>query len=198
MIKYYLVEDEKINAALAQMREEHLKKHKEMWEFTKSIGGASFQVGFAGELLGIYFPEGAPDDTWRKPSNNGMSYPKKRSEWKKKLADVGHFPKLKEYIPDIWENTPHSISYKSGEIEGYSWIAGTIQHVNVSWYSKDSQFAITLPDVKNKIKEILTHYPDAIIDEKCLNWEVPAGLKEILKEEWDLRIAIAQKEQEDD
>jgi hypothetical protein len=194
--KYYIIEDESMVEKAKAFRRAYSEQADRYWAFTESIGGDAYQVGFNDQLIGIRFPHDKRPEGWCKPKEyRGISYPMKKSDWKKKMAALDKLPQIIEFLPEL-KDTPCWVGYKGPTSEGGRRIGNAIQPVQLCWYSADSPFMLMLPDVERAIKVTKIEHPDATLQGDVESWRTPVGLREILIEEWKFMVAKHEKEQE--
>lgn len=187
--KYYIVEADDLIEKANRFRAAYIEQQKRFWEFVETNGGDAYQTGFNDRLIGIRFPDDKRPAGWCKPkSYRGVSYPMKKSDWREKLFDVGQLPQIADYFPDLVD-TPNWISFEGPKSKGGTRIGNGFQPIQLCWYSEDSPLMLMLPDVERALREVKIDHPDATTQGDIEQRKPPAGLREILIEEWNLMVA---------
>lgn len=192
--KYYLIEDEQLLAKARAFRQASIDQSNRYWEFVMSIGGDAYQVGWNDCLIGVRFPHDKRPPGWCKPKEHrGVSYPMKKSDWRERMFAIGRMPQIVDFLPEL-EDTPCSINHDGPTGKGSHRIGSLVQPIQICWYSADSPFMVMLPDVERAVRVTKIEHPDATIQGEVEKWRPPAGLREILIEEWNFMVAKYEKE----
>ena len=182
--KYYIAESGKVAEEAALYRQSRLLWGEEVREFLESCGATSGRIGWGGKLHSLKF-EGATPDGFKKADKYGYQSPYvKNKEWINRLADGPTEPQSIDYIEKAMEIVAH-LSYESETSKGSMRIGG-FEPVQVCYYSEDSPLLVILPDVSGSIAE---RKSSGYTVTSITSWVAPDGLREILKEEWDLMAA---------
>lgn len=191
--KFYLIEQGEMLDFMNDYRKRYMADVQKITKYVKSLGGENWGE-FFGTLSGVVFPHGKVSSDFCKPNKYGVSEPKKRSVFTEEF---------KEYTIPLFYNEfskktgfHNTLSYKTkGGMNGGS---TSIEKPQPLWFSADGAVGIAMPDYRKKRKEV----EDAgkyTISGKMQGWEFDTtGLKEILKEEWDLIAAKYRQEQTND
>jgi hypothetical protein len=196
--KYYIIESGKMLELAEKLRIEYSKSIEIINSYVNSLGGKSYNTSLTDNALhSIGFNHDIPEG-FCKPDRYGLSRPKKKSpyyaEFKKyKKTDLSS--KLQENL-----KVPLVVSYKkNGSFSGSSRIGNMWKPVGIYWFKKDGPILLIIPDVAKAVKEFSDTYGDEISFENGVeNWRLDeTGLKEIIKEEWDLMVAKHKKSTEE-
>jgi hypothetical protein len=193
--KHYLCTSGEVKRHAEEHRHTFIRLREQLWKVVKSFGSDEASICDTMMLIrGIKF-KGAPPEGWTKPNRYEGSRPKRGTlppETMKFFTPGGSYfiethPELKAL--NEWLKCPFSYSYQSkdGKTTGRNTIGRLFSDGFTYWYSSTGPIMLILPDVaaaKARAKE-----KKEIVDGNVLDWTPPKGLKEILKEEWDLMAA---------
>lgn len=139
-----------------------------------------------GVLQGVRLKSPHPD--FKKPNSKGVSFPKKGSEWAKKLhAQVGYEPVMSTISREL--GVPLDLSYRGPDCSGSCCIGSPFNSCGFLWLNRDGPFAMWLPDVERAVadKESTEGY---VVDEPAKSFRMEfEGCRRILQEEWDMLVA---------
>ena len=194
--KHYLCTSGEVKRRAEEHRRTFIRLKENLWKVVKSLDSDEACINDAMMLIegirfkGVYVPDG-----WTKPDRRMLSRPKRGTlppETMKFFTPGGSYaiethPELKAF--NDWLKCPFSYSYQSkdGTMTGRNTIGRLFSDGFTYWYSSTGPIMLVLPDVtaaKKRAKE-----KKEIVDGSVLDWTPPKGLKEILREEWDLMAA---------
>lgn len=179
--KYFIAESGKVLKAAEQFRKDTIEWREKAYKFLEECGATSGRTSFAGKFFTIKFKDGRAPDGFKKPDSMGYREPyKKNKEWIDRFNSFDTEPQVKDYMKPVI-NCPESLRFKNG----FTCIGHPINPYQVCWYAEDSPLLVVIPDVEKSIEKNKDR--ELICDAK--NWKPPQGLKEILREEWDLWVA---------
>lgn len=143
---------------------------------------------FTGNLKAVVFPGDRHPD-FKVPDRNGACYPKKNTEWAKRLADAPRYRMPTEIIHDEL-GVPCSLSYtgKDGG-RGWSCIGSMMQECGFLYLSENGPYAMWIPNVPAEVA-LMEEDGKNMVDEPARSF-VPEfeGCRRIEKEEWELLVA---------
>jgi hypothetical protein len=184
--KYYLCTGKRAYAEANKYRQFHNGKVSALQEVAASIGATNFRYHPEMLLLThVKLPDDKLTKSWTKPKG-GYSRPKKRR---------GNEPLLKHFTPSGWYTVeandglkefwdwlgcPDSFDYTEGGCDCWS----SLGSAGVYWFSADGPLLVRTPDIA--AAKAYADMRDYQVTNGKLDWKPPRGLKEILKEEWDL------------
>ncbi|MEG1454884.1 MAG: hypothetical protein RSC66_04850, partial [Comamonas sp.] len=141
-----------------------------------------------GILYGVIFPGDVHPD-FLKPkarSRNRTSYPKKGSDWAKRLAAQRGTPDASILISTEFE-IPLSISYTTDSGSGWSHIGSMLTECGFLWLGEDGPYAMWAPDVPALVAEGQAR--GQIIAEPAASFSFNIeGARRIEKEEWEILV----------
>lgn len=137
-------------------------------------------------LTGVVFPSAPHPDFCKPKKRNGVSFPKKGSEWAKRLNAQQGTPDQAPWIAKEF-GIPLSLSYQNSECNGWHGLGSPLAECGFLWMSYDCPYAMWAPDV-----------PAAVADHQAKGYTVgePAtsfqfaidGVRRIHKEEWEILV----------
>lgn len=142
-----------------------------------------------GALHGVVFDAGAVPADWKKPTSKGVSFPKKGSEWERRLKAQTGYADPSELIAEAF-NIPTHIDYtKPGEdTGGWRMIGLPLRSCGFLWVSESGPFAMWIPDVPGEVRK--SNDDGFEVAEPAKSFKpVIDGCRQILEEEWDLIVA---------
>ncbi len=156
-------------------------------EICRELGADRFQPSLqSGAMAGAYFAgEIHPD--FKKPKRGGPSYPKKGSQWERRLSELVGYEDPAQSISQAF-NIPLSLSASRGGDRTWHAIGSPLRECGFMWLNRRGPFAIWAPDVEAEMAAYaadgwqVTNIPS---DYKVV---IP-GARRILSEEWDLMVA---------
>jgi hypothetical protein len=191
--KYYLCKSGEVKKHAEEHRRTFLRLRAKLWKVVTSFGSDEASICDTMMLIrGIHFKDGTPAG-WTKPGRHDRcSHPKRGTlspEIQAFFTPSGnYFIELHEELKPFgdWLKCPFHYSYtsKDGRCSGRSTIGRIFADSFVYWYDPAGPIMLILPDVAAaKARSVKKR---EIVDGNVLDWQPPAGLKEILSEEWDL------------
>lgn len=182
--KYYIVEGGPLLVQAQAFRENYILWGEQARAFIKKHGAITGQVGFGGKFFSLKFEGDAPEG-FKKAGKFGCQQPYvKNKEWIKILEDGPTEPQSSDFIKKAMDIV-YSIGYKKEGCDGRMRLGNPFTPVSVCYYSEDSPLLLILPDAQKSIdKKQSEGY--AVTPS---SYTPPDGIREILKEEWDLMVA---------
>lgn len=176
-----------LELALAHVGEriEVIKKNNEL---ARELGAQKYVVDISkGTLSGAMF-DGTINGDFKKPNKRGVSYPKKGSDWEKRLSDLDGYD-ARGYELARALGVPTTISYKNETSHGSAVISsGFSSGVGLLYLSEDGPFALYIPDIAPIVAEYEAQ--GYSVGDDCRNFKPEFdGAIPILKEEWELNVA---------
>lgn len=141
---------------------------------------------FNGTLSGVCFKGKLHPDFTKARGREGVSYPKKGTEWDKKFkAQVG-FRELVKWIADEFK-IPCGISYKGKDCHGSKIIGSAFNECGFLYLSENGPYAMWTPDVPAEVAAMIAQGYEV---EEPANSFVLAfdGCRRIEKEEWEIMV----------
>lgn len=193
--KYYLVKSGEVKRRAEEHRKVFIRLRQELWKIVESFGSDTASICDTMMIIeGIKF-KGSPPEGWKKPGRYGLSLPKRGTltpELRKYFPPSNSYrvethPELKSF--GAWLKCPFGYQWKSkdGKSSGSYLIGRIFSKGFVFWYDPEGPIMLELPDVAGAKKRAEEN--GEIVENNVLDWVPPKGLKEILKEEWDLMAA---------
>ncbi|WP_367354212.1 hypothetical protein [Agrobacterium pusense] len=185
---YFSVEGGKtLELALAHVakRIAVIKKNNEL---AKELGAQKYVVDISkGTISGVMF-DGAINSDFKKPNKRGVSYPKKGSDWERRLLDMDGYD-ARGYELARALGVPTTISYKNETSHGNAVIShGFNSGVGLLYLSEGGPFALYIPDIAPIVAEYEAQ--GYSVGDDCRNFKPEFdGARPILKEEWELSVA---------
>ncbi len=188
--KYYLVKSGEVKRRAEEYRKTYLRLHTQLWKVIGSLGCEKASICRTMMLIrGLCF-EGDPPKGWTKPKH-GISYPKRgtlspdvQKFFQPQTCWVTLHKDLKPFVD--WLDCPfhYTWKFKDGKTSGSNTLGRLFSDGFVFWYDPKGPIMLELPDVARAKKR--AEERGEIVDGNKLDWVPPKGLKEILKEEWNL------------
>lgn len=193
--KYYLIKSGEVKKRAEEHRKTYIRLMDELWKVVESFGCTEARIDRRMMLIeGLRFKGDVPLG-WTKPKRRGVSYPKRGTlgaSTKKFFTPSGSYcvethPELQSF--EKWLGCPFHCAWKSkdGKSSGSYHLGRLFSDGVVFWYDPQGPMMLELPDVARAKKD--AEEQGRIVENKVLDWVPPKGLKEILKEEWDLMAA---------
>lgn len=154
----------------------------------KELGADQYVVSILdGVLSGVVFG-GRSHADFKKPDRRGVSFPKKGSDWEKKLAETRGYDRRGFKLAKAL-GVPIDIEYIGKGVHGSGMISGGFgSGVGFLYLSEDGPFALYIPDIAQRV----AHYEAQgyTVKGECKDFKPEfAGARPIMKEEWELVIA---------
>lgn len=142
-----------------------------------------------GTILGVVFSTTEERDGWKKADRKGVSFPKKGSDWEKRLkAQVGYADPAEVIAKEF--NIPTSLGYKSTDNDWSGWrmIGLPLRACGFLWASAHGPYAMWIPNVPGEVAK--SKAEGFIVEEPANSFkpEIP-GCRPMLEEEWELLCA---------
>lgn len=193
--KYYLIESGVLLPVAQKYRQDTIETFNIVREYFLSIGVKSFATGWHGRPCYAIFEGEIPDGFTKPNKRNGGVYPKNSKAgkpWREAWDALPKKPNAQERLKDVLGcPTWFSAKFPDGSSHGRH-IGAFEEPIGLYWYSADSPILLRTPDVKKYLKEFKADGKGEPIWDENRNPEhyaPPDGLKEILREEWDLMTA---------
>lgn len=140
-----------------------------------------------GTLDGVVFKDNRHAHAdWKKPDRRGVSYPKKGSEWAKRLAaQVGYADPAIEIAEAF--HIPTHLEFGDAGSRGWKRIGSPLHECGYLFLSPEGPYALWIPDVPEEIAKV-EQQGDKVRYPKSFKPEID-GCRCILQEEWDLMVA---------
>ncbi|WP_081556944.1 hypothetical protein [Chromobacterium haemolyticum] len=184
---YFMIE----GGAVLELIKAHIAKRKlvqaAVQEMAKELGvegGVTNRL--EGNLLGVIFPGDRHPD-FKAPDRNGVCYPKKNSEWAKRLAAAPRYQPASIVISDAL-GVPTDLHYTSQNCYGSTGIGHPFQECGFLYLSESGPFAMWIPDVPGEVA--LMEAEGKTVKDPAKSF-VPEfdGCRRIDREEWDFVVA---------
>lgn len=146
----------------------------------------------SGVLLGARF-KGQPHPDFKKPKRNGVSFPKKGTEWARRLAEQKGHHELPSWIAEEL-GIPLTISFQVGDGDGWQHIGSLLYECGFLFLSAEGPYAMWTPDVPVEVAKIESEGKTVSEPAKSFRLEFE-GCRRIEIEEWN--IMVQQKRLED-
>lgn len=152
----------------------------------KELGVKQYSVSrMNGRLLGVHF-EGALHPDFKKPVN-GISSPKKGTEWYKRFAAQRGYESASVIIAREF-NIPLSISYEGKDCKGGRCIGEPLAECGFLYLGYSGPYAMWIPDVEAEVKAERDR--GCTVDEEAASFKPEFdGCRRIEVEEWNLLVA---------
>ena len=138
-----------------------------------------------GTLSAVAFPGAIHPDFSKPKRRDGGSFPKKGTEWYKRLTSAEGTRNAASWIADEF-GIPLSVSYKSEHGSGWSAIGRPLTECGFLFMGENGPYAMWAPDVP----AIVAERTRGVIDEPAASFQfnIP-GARRIPHEEWELMVA---------
>lgn len=165
------------------------------WAMCQELGVENIVTNrFTGKLEAVVFPgERHPD--FKVADRYGACYPKKNTEWAKRLAEAPHYRVPVKVIHEEL-GVPCSLSYTSHDGgRGGTRIGSMMQECGFLYLSESGPYAMWIPNVPAEVA-LIEENGKRTVDEPARSF-VPVfeGCRRIEKEEWELLVAQYKLEQ---
>jgi uncharacterized LabA/DUF88 family protein len=184
--KHYLIESGEALEVAEKYRKAHIEYHSAARAFLENCGATSGQTCHDGRFFSLKFEKGKVPENFKKPNKYGYVEPfKKNKEWLEKLETSPASPVVSEFIDGVIDAVL-SLEYEGEHGKGGCCIGNPFNPIQICFFSKESPLLLIVPDVKHyvRLREINGY---TVTSKK--SHTLPEGLKEILREEWDLMVA---------
>lgn len=185
--KYYLIESGPTLELVEGLLADRQKVAAEILEGVRALGGVNFSVGFHGKVQTIWF-EGEPPKGYCKPNRNGSYAPRRGSKAQKAIGALPTMPAVNRAVERSM-GIPNSLCTEGPGTRGTtsSIIGAFPDAVGIAYYDNAGPYLLWLPDVDHYKASALKQNPGCTITHPAPDWSLDTtGLREILKEEWDL------------
>jgi hypothetical protein len=185
----FMIEGGKALELVKQHIADRLQVHEANVAMCKELGVTNIITDrCTGNLLGVVFPgERHPD--FKVPGRNGDCYPKKNTEWAKRLADAPRYRMPTEIIHDEL-GVPCSLSYTSTNgAQGWTCIGSMMQECGFLYLGEHGPYAMWIPNVPAEVA-LIEEDGKNTVDEPARSF-VPEfeGCRLIEAEEWEILVA---------
>lgn len=176
LVKNHLAERERVNSANLAI--------------CKELGVTNAYLdSLTGVVIGVVFSSGVVPDGWKSPDTRGVSFPKRNSEWDKRLKTQKGYKEQSVEIAEAF-NIPTSLGYSTPGGEGSGWrcFGVPLQECGYLWISHDGPYAMWIPDVAAEVKK--SENQGFVVQEPAKSFKPEIdGCRIILEEEWELLAA---------
>ena len=182
-----------------EMVKEHIAERKRVRDFNRSImaelGAENMSVSrLDGTLFGLVF-ESSPPAEFCKPDREGVSRPRKGSEWAKRFKAQKGYRQVEGWIADEF-GIPMAISYKGKNCHGSRCIGAMFNACGFLFLGEAGPYAMWAPDVQAEVAK--TEADGYEVEEPAKSFVFSLdGCRRIEKEEWEilaLQNKLAQKQ----
>lgn len=184
----FLIESGKPLAMVQQYVADVLRIHQENAALAKQLGvDRIYTSRTTGTLTGVVF-DGVIHPDFAKPKKRaGVSYPRKGTEWAKRLKELKGTPNAASWIAGEF-GIPCSVSYQTADGEGWRCLGNPLTECGFLYMSQDGPYAMWAPDVPTIVKEMADSGQTATGPCATFQFDIP-GVRRILQEEWNFMIA---------
>ena len=194
-VAYYIAESGKILEICEKYHKDFIEFSDKASAYIESIGGNGFIEDLKGQIGAVRF-EGKRPEGFKVPNSKGCCEPYKKSDWNDKLKALGNRPLPENYIREFL-NMPECLKYETENSSGTKTIGHYFSPYQICWFSKTGPFLVAIADIKKEVKLFYAENPKGKITNNLEDWQLPAGLKPILGEEWDLMAVVHKRKQEE-
>ena len=199
---YYLLTNKNcpIYKACDKFRKDTAQYKIDIENYLKPYHVDRFKLGFDGKPFSFLFEKDKTPVNFKQPDRrDGAVQPYVKNEvWREIIKNAPVQPSVDTYVGELI-NAPTSYKYKTDD-EGEGWTRFGAYHFHqyqVGWYSKTSPIALVMADIQQELKDFIKSREEADdpVEITCGSdkWKVPEGLRQIMKEEWDLMVAKHEK-----
>lgn len=165
-----------------------IRIRQENTALAKELGVDSiFTSRTTGALAGVNFPGAIHPDFAKPKKRNGASYPKRGTDWAKRLAALQGTPNAATLIAAAF-GIPCSLSYTTEDGEGWRCLGNPLTECGFLYLSKDGPYAMWAPDVPAVVQEAKASGQTVTGAAATFVFDIP-GARRILTEEWELMVA---------
>lgn len=166
---------------------ERIRVSAEVRALAKELGVEHIYTSRAtGVLTGVQFKDKVHPD-FKKPDRKGISFPKKGSEWEKRLREqVGHQDQS-AIIANAF-NVPLSISYSDDAGSGVRCLGVPFTECGFLYLGADGPYAMWVPDVPAEVAH--SESRGYTVGEPAKSFKLEfEGCRRIEREEWEILVA---------
>lgn len=192
---YFLVESGQMLDLAKRIADNFQAVHEANLAYVRGVGGVAFQASsWDGRVYAVKF-EGEAPAGFKKPNKRGCCEPKKGSKY---AADMAELPVHMDVSREISRllNVPTDLHYsQKGKWSGVTSLGHPFFPCGILWFKLDGPYCIYIPDVQHYVRE--KEETGSTVDEPAKSFKPEfEGLRQILKEEWDLMKARHKADQE--
>lgn len=145
-----------------------------------------------GHLVGVVFPaERHPD--FKVPTRRGVSYPKKGSEWEKRLQAHKGYPAQTSIIQEQL-GVPCTIEWEDATGHGWQHIGNCLNECGFLYLGTDGPYGMWIPNIPAEVAKIEAEGRVVVNAAKTFKPELE-GCRLIEREEWEILVAQHKLEQ---
>lgn len=174
LVKHHLAEVQRVRRAAAALAKELAV---ERYVFDR----------FTGVMIGYMPTEPKPHPDFKKPDRKGACYPKRGSDWARKLQAQKGYEPVSALISNAF-GIPLSLAYAVEGGKGWSRIGHMLTECGFLYLSGDGPYAMWVPDVEAEIKARQDKGCTITDPSPGYRLEIP-GARRIEREEWDILVA---------
>lgn len=183
----FLIESGKPLEMVRQHIQDMTRVRNQNAAFAKELGVENIWTDrMNGTLSAVEFPGAIHPDFSKPKRRNGGSYPKKGTEWYKRLTNAEGTRNAASWIAEEF-GIPLSVSYKSEHSSGWSAIGRPLTECGFLFLGENGPYALWAPDVPAIVAE---RAEGRVIDEPAASFQFNIqGVRRIPHEEWELMVA---------
>lgn len=138
-----------------------------------------------GTVSGVVFPGDIHPD-FRKPSRDGVSYPRKGTAWDKRFRSQVGYREVSHWIAEEF-GIPRSIGYTRDDCSGARCIGNFFNECGFLYFGKDGPYAMWAPDVPAEVAKTVAEGYEVEEPAKSFVFNFD-GCRRIEKEEWEILV----------
>lgn len=183
----FMIEGGKALEMVKEHIAERLRVNKVVKSLAEELGRVDVYANRSnGVLSGVCFKGNPHPDFTKARGREGVSYPKKGTEWAKRFnAQVG-FREVTEWISDEF-GVPCCIRFKGEHGHGSSMIGSPFNECGFLYLSENGPFAMWTPDVPAEVAKVVADGYEVEEPAKSFVLEFD-GCRRIQKEEWEILV----------
>jgi hypothetical protein len=180
----YMVESGHVLEMVKEHIRERLRVSADVGDMLKELGtNTCSRSRFNGTLAGVVFP-GAVHPQFTKPDREGVSRPKKNTDWHGRFKAQKGYRELEGWISKEL-GVPLVISYKGKDCSGSRCIGAAFNACGFLYPCADGPYALYIPDVAAEVAATIAEGYEVEGPAPSFNMDIE-GCRRVEKEEWEM------------
>lgn len=183
----FLVESGKPLEMVKQHIAEYRRVAREASHLATELGISKYQRDRdTGVMTGAYF-EATVHPDFKKPNRRGVSYPKRGSQWERRLSEQVGYENPAHLIAEAF-GIALSLQTRRGDEQGWRAIGSPLSECGFLWITREGPYGIWAPDVEAEVAMSMADGWTVTNVPTNYKVEIP-GARRITREEWDYLVA---------